>query len=821
MSITKRKVSRLQRVLVFMVFFVVPTITVFSQTCTNNVGGTDFSPTAGHEMDYYYHLNYVQQTGPSGNFITTPASLPAETEDFAGDNFVYAVTSNPNKLREDFIDIDDAMYVVKLSTESNSELLSYNLSGIEPGSDYTVNVKLYHLPVVGSDCYSANEYVETKVRMAVNPDEYGGGFEDYTFGSGPGSYGSAFDFTIEGTLEPNENSIHIQINTGYNFGECSAIGISDIEVIGCLNPRVKSSKGNEVCTGDQVLLTLDRDYYADSYAWEQSFDDGATWEEFSTSESVVVEMTQPAIFRTSVDGTYTEEYAINTITCCVDEQGNSSSREVVFYDDFGHFIDEDNYVDAFGNELSGLTAPFRAPVGYQIPNHAYQETGAVNDGWYAVSAYMDDYVADYLGKIPEDHSRERNGGYLLINVATDYKGVIYDRKIDGLCEGKELYFDAFVGNASDALPPVIQLTIKSPDGNTILAQSAQRTISPGSGWNRIKVDPFVLEGYTSVRIEIDSQGEGWTGGNDLVLDDIKIMACSPPRVDLFSDIPSLTKDAEACEDTLDMGIAVSDLLLSFYDNDPRYLYQWTLTPDDVASWQNIGGPQSIAEFEIPDPSTSLYFEDLVNGEKTYFRVIAAMETTFATYNNFQNGTYADPDDLCKNYSISEVIEITLNCPSCVTPRKFNITTDDADSVLCAGQSTLLSPDTVQANTDDFDFTWYKDSLETTDVVQATEANVNTSTYTVDFSEPGNYILLVRDKNMPSAQNCWMRDTIQIDSASTPTYTLSGGGVFCEEESIDSIEVTFAEGTAPYTISWDLDGTTQGELTAEDTIRLDS
>ncbi|MFO7868277.1 MAG: hypothetical protein R6U95_03140, partial [Bacteroidales bacterium] len=160
------------------------------------------------------------------------------------------------------------------------------------------------------------------------------------------------------------------------------------------------------------------------------------------------------------------------------------------------------------------------------------------------------------------------------------------------------------------------------------------------------------------------------------------------------------------------------------------------------------------------------------------------------------------------------------CP-CESPRKFNITTDDADSVLCAEQSTLLSPDTVQANTDDFDFTWYKDGLETTNIVQATEANVNTSTYTVDFSEPGNYILLVRDKNMPSAQNCWMSDSIQIDSASTPTYTLSGGGVFCEEESIDSIEVTFPEGTAPYTISWDLDGTTQGELTAEDTIRLDS
>ncbi|HON53661.1 MAG TPA: hypothetical protein PLS12_10670, partial [Bacteroidales bacterium] len=489
-----------------------------------------------------------------------------------------------------------------------------------------------------SACHNSYKWQQTNLRMAVNPDQYGNGFNDYSLQSEAASWGKDFTFTINGTLAAADNSINFEIRTGYNFTTCSAIGIADILITGCLNPQIKSSKDKEVCTGEQTLLTLDKEYYANSYTWQKSTNGGSTWTTISTAKSVIDAVTQNSVYRVNVDGTLSSNFAITTITCCI-VNGQPSSREVVFHDDFGRFPSSNSYIDAFGNVTNGLTAPFRAPVPYTIPNHQYSTSGPVDDGWYAVSSYMYKNVATWLGAIPEDHSKEPDGGYLIINVNHNFKGIIYDRLITGLCEGKELYFDAFAGNASDAQPPKLILYIKSPDGLTTLAQSPLTTLNAGGGWVRIQVPTFVLSGYTSVRIVIDSQGEGWTSGNDLVLDDIKIMACAPPMLELFSDLPTLTKNKEVCSTTLELGFTPSNLLLNFYGNNPRYLFQWSKTPTVASSWTNLGTPQTVSTYSIPDPKNSTPFAGVPNGGKVYFRVIAATPAVFTSKTNFTAPNY--------------------------------------------------------------------------------------------------------------------------------------------------------------------------------------
>ncbi|HOS85326.1 MAG TPA: hypothetical protein PK199_10455, partial [Bacteroidales bacterium] len=363
-----------------------------SQTCTNIVGGTDFTPIPEHATDYYYHYNFVKQKGPSGNFISTPAALAANATDFSAAKFVYAVTSNPRKLRSDFVSVEDSMMVIKLDTAAASPLFNYRVSGLKPGSNYTIKVKIYHLPMMDSACMMANQWTQTNIRMAVNPDQYGNGFNDYSLQSGAASWGKDFTFTINGTLPATENSINFQINTGYNYGKCSAIGIADILVTGCLNPIIKSSKGVEVCTGEQTLLTLDKEYYASSYIWQKSTNGGSTWTNIGTAKSIVDAVNQNSIYRANVDGTLSPNLTVNTITCCI-VNGQPSSRETVFHDDFGRFPSSNSYIDAFGTSTTGLTAPFRAPVPYTIPNHQYSTSGPVDDGWYAVSSYMYKNVA--------------------------------------------------------------------------------------------------------------------------------------------------------------------------------------------------------------------------------------------------------------------------------------------------------------------------------------------------------------------------------------------------------------------------------------------
>src|SRR5690606_3751416 len=114
------------------VFFTISSILTYAQTCTNTVGGTTFNPIPEHINDYYFHMNFAEQDGPSGNFLTSPAPLASDALDFSGANFVYAVTSNPNKLRSDFVDVEDFMYVVKLQTATNSPLFDYNIYGLQP-----------------------------------------------------------------------------------------------------------------------------------------------------------------------------------------------------------------------------------------------------------------------------------------------------------------------------------------------------------------------------------------------------------------------------------------------------------------------------------------------------------------------------------------------------------------------------------------------------------------------------------------------------------------------------------------------------------------
>ena len=153
---------------------------VFSQTCTNVVGGTKFQAVAGHETDYYYDFNLVKQLGPSGNTFSSAAKIADSAQQFTGTNFVYAVTANPKKLRSDFVNVDDSMLVIRMQTSGASPLFGYKVTGLKAGSNYTVKMKIYHLPVMDSACMMANQWTTTNLLIAVNPDQYGGGFRPQT-----------------------------------------------------------------------------------------------------------------------------------------------------------------------------------------------------------------------------------------------------------------------------------------------------------------------------------------------------------------------------------------------------------------------------------------------------------------------------------------------------------------------------------------------------------------------------------------------------------------------------------------------------------------
>ena len=69
-----------------------------------------------------------------------------------------------------------------------------------------------------------------------------------------------------------------------------------------------------------------------------------------------------------------------------------------------------------------------------------------------------------------------------------------------------------------------------PNGN-VLAKKENVEIGVGTGWNRISIDDLILT-ESDIVVEVQSWGENWANGQDICFDDIKIMACSSPALDL-------------------------------------------------------------------------------------------------------------------------------------------------------------------------------------------------------------------------------------------------------------------------------------------------
>src|SRR5690606_29266889 len=109
------------------------------------------------------------------------------------------------------------------------------------------------------------------------------------------------------------------------------------------------------------------------------------------------------------------------------------------------------------------------------------------------------------------------------------------------------------------------------------------------------------------------------------------------------------------------------------------------------------------------------------------------------------------------------------CPPCTQPLDITISSTDADNYLCPTQSSVLSTAPNQVDISQFDFTWYKGtvssaSIQDASVVKPTEASMLSSSFTVNNGQPGTYYVRVRDKDNPTSVECYKEASIIIRDA---------------------------------------------------------
>ena len=643
-----------------------------AQTCNTIVGGTNFEAITPDTGDFR-NINSITHLGPSGGIIETPLSYAEFNSDF-GTKAVYGVVDNPKDVNSSYLDIDEPMMIIT-GVNGGQELLTYDVSGLKAGSAFEITIEGYLLNSDSSECSATTQFLNPFLAFSVGSALWG-----VTYYLESAKWQKKFTYTGTVTLSSISKGFSLQIGTGWNYAHCLAIGISKIEIKGCLSPKIKSNQGLEVCKDEQVRLELDREYYGIAYKWEKSPDGISGWVTVGgNTKAILDEVNSNTCYRCTItlpeSIVVSEVFRVNTIYCCEVSPGIAASRKVIYYDNFGTFSNATKYMDAWGNQSTVQNWRTCLPGG--IMGHNCEVNGPVTDGNYVVATLGPGVLPDWLrGGMTEDALGDTNGGVLFINVSTGYTGEIYKRQIDNLCPNVTLYAEVYVANAScmnNTIPPNVTISILKTDGVSVLgAANSALTIST-TGWQRVTMPPFSTN-ETSVILRIVSNNtSGWAEGVDLLMDEVILRVCSPPSVEIYSDLSSLKQDTTICDkDNITLETTPSLLLHTYYGSNPRYLYQ---VSTNGITWSNISG-------KLSTPSFTHAMGSYAPDSKVYFRMIAAIDVEL---DKFILNPNEEGSTLCKTVSISDPITITvISCPTsnCTDPQALNYdpqATDDPNN----------------------------------------------------------------------------------------------------------------------------------------------
>lgn len=684
-------------------------------------------------------VQYGFQTGALT--VPHPITTSADPDEFHTGTQKYAITDNPYNLdnaRYQNLPAGSRDYQLIFSPAAagQTNILTYKVNGLAPATPVEVRVT-YCNPI--SPTLNTCTGNQVSVRGVINPDagNMNAGLEGTQV-----TYGNCQTLTItQATGQSNpigaDGVMNFRLAVQQN-GTCYPIAIKSIEVWGTPQPKAIVAEGTEVCAGEQITLQTPIDYNG-TYQWEYSTNGGSSWSNVpgGNRKSSLFEAATVGTysFRAKITPTNaadatgvitSQTVTVNAIACCT-ENGAPASRKTIYYDDFGTLNMSDPtgrsyFVWDYSNPLSPVqvpkttTTPFRwrldeDPLGATFVGAASTATPLViEDGQYTVAAYLTGYSA-YNGvngamlgwanrvtgpttpptTVSYDHSGTLEGGALFLNCPPNTGGqTLYKRTIPGLCTGKQLFFECWIAvftnepasghTIYNGVDVMVRLTDQGDASNILtLNETATRQADGGGVWKKIS-GTITLNGTNGVLMEIINNKNTSISGNDLVLDDIKIMACSPPPVDAYFDIPTLSQSEAICnEAVLPLYTLPSTMLKNYFGNAPMYLFQWTRTPNVVTSWQNLGSPvagPTGENYNLNNPRTHAAFAGLTDGGKVYFRVIAATSAVFTLNNNFQGvNNEANINDPCRNYSVSEAIEATINCPLPVELVSFSGTTN--------------------------------------------------------------------------------------------------------------------------------------------------
>jgi len=286
------------------------------------------------------------------------------------------------------------------------------------------------------------------------------------------------------------------------------------------------------------------------------------------------------------------------------------------------------------------------------------------------------------------------GGVLLLNCPANTQGEdLYSRTITGLCPSPQItfqcYITVFTNSASGTYNPVdVLVNVTDVASGTVYSANVGATaaIGPSNGplfpaegvWVPINITGINLTG-TSLQLDIINDENVSVNGNDLALDDISILTCSPPNISLVFDQTTLATTTSVCTSTMNLYSVYPAALTGYYGATTEFLFQYSYTPTVPSSWVTITDPSTAADsYAMTTPNANPIFKNIPTGSSdVYFRVIASQHSTFASTSNpsinyFTGGNYASSqNNVCEGYSVSPPISANVLCAQPIRLIAFN------------------------------------------------------------------------------------------------------------------------------------------------------
>lgn len=508
----------------------------------------------------------------------------------------------------------------------NDVFYSTEIQGLCAGSKLTFSAYVANLTTAGQyDAWRNRNYVHPKLTFVLTHPQTGAELARYNtdtiahdwslFGT-PSAWKYTANWQLVGmnfTVPEGVDAVRLSIrNNASGSSTGNDFAMDDIEIRLC-TPPVFIDGETEVCENAETVMRAEfanDGTFAEPLAYKWWFSaDSLTWTELSETTSVLTlpnrQKADSGWYRVAVSGAgniestncraMSEPFHMTIIECEPPEPVLCTDGILLFREDFGGNNPEDPRVSTtpvLGMTYSQSTSTMGSGV-YMVTKSGYcngDTTGWTIPGADRATKRSQWYIQDDH-TYPNDYTR----GYFM---EIDGKGgnqQFYQTDINGLCEGIELTFSAYVANVftwfqydwytknrGPVIAPCLKFVLTNPQTGETLAEKNTQEIpfdenlpaltdwQYSSAWHLVGMNFTVPVGVNAIRLSIYNNVTNGNG-NDFAIDDIEVHLCMTPDTILTdTTVCDTTRQIRWREKTFTIADTLRDTLFSTCGFDSIY-----------------------------------------------------------------------------------------------------------------------------------------------------------------------------------------------------------------------------------------------------------